>query len=154
MKQCPNCWNEVKRTDTVCPYCKHELIRPIKYDTKVTDRSAKENDKNLYIYALPFMIQKGLSTKGVVSRFEYFMALLYLSVLMALTYLYLRPLMFLYILMIVPFINMTTRRLHDINKDASSYYILLIPLMGIIFFFTYLVEETNRHSKYRDHIKK
>lgn len=154
MKQCPKCWNEVKLTDTVCPYCKEKLNRSYEYEAELTDRSAYENDKNLYVYALPFLIKKGLTTKGVSSRFEYFMGLFYLSIIFVLCAIYIRPILPIFYLMIIPIINATTRRLHDSNRNSKDYLILLIPLMGIIFFFTYLVAETNIHSKYRDHIKK
>lgn len=154
MKKCPNCWNEVKPTDAVCPFCKEKLKRTFEYEAKLIDRSAYQNDKNLYVYALPFLFQKGLTYKGVSSRFEYFMGLFYLAVIFTLCAIYLNVLLPVFYLSIIPIINATTRRLHDSNRNAKDYLILLIPLMGIIFFFTYLVAETNPHSVYRDHIKK
>lgn len=46
--------------------------------------------------------------------------------------------------MLIPSIAVTIRRLHDINKNARSFLLLLIPLIGPIWFLVMMAKDGDR----------
>ncbi len=47
------------------------------------------------------------------------------------------------LVMLIPSITVTIRRLHDVNKNVRSFLLLLIPLVGPIWFLVLMAKDSD-----------
>ena len=57
-------------------------------------------------------------------------------------------LLFYFIIGLIPFISVTTRRLHDINKTGFAQFIVLIPFLGILILIIWCVTEGEKKKNF------
>ena len=148
---CSKCGNPVGNGDKFCPHCGNSLD-----GTKSNNEGFSEKVKNFFaemqahandqkgpepvdfVKAIKLFFLYALNFKGRSSRSEYWWGFLFNSLLSSA--LNLVPLVggLLSLVLVVPGLALTVRRLHDIGKSGWFYLMLLIPLAGPIIFLVYL----------------
>lgn len=164
MIACPVCAEPIEEGTKVCPYCHEVLVHeetpvaqpePVIEKTSVSDHlehTAPEvqDDKALGLFACYFVetfFRHYADFSGKASRKQFWMGYLFYILIMMPLYaldmlIGIPVLSSIYILaMLIPYIALVVRRLHDIGKSGWWYFITLVPLIGVIWLLVLLCKK-------------
>ncbi len=98
------------------------------------------------------VIKKSFVFTGRIDRRQYWLFLLLMLTIMAICAWFTQkipqlPLWQLFgILMLMPYISSTVKRLHDINKSGKWLFSILVPVFGWIYLFVLTIENGSDHT--------
>lgn len=164
MIACPVCAEPIEEGTKVCPYCHEVLVHeetPVAQSEPVIEKAAVSDhlehtapevhgDKTRGLFAYYFVetfFRHYADFSGKSSRKQFWMGYLFYTLIMMSLYaldmlIGIPVLSSIYILaMLIPYIALVVRRLHDIGKSGWWYFIALVPLIGVIWLLVLLCKK-------------